>query len=77
MLPVQFVRDMMCNDLDPADPSSPRVAWGLRPDTFTRLFATRLANPHPERPVRSIALEGGQNRPNLPTVYAISLEPPM
>ena len=75
-LPIQFSGDPNCRDLERDDTAMPRLAWALNPITNTRLFATRLANPHPERSIRTLALESNRNRPNSPTVYALTLERP-
>jgi hypothetical protein len=58
---------------DPAG-NRARVAWRAH-DVVFRLFHVRCANPHPERLVRSIAIEASEERFSGPSIFAITAEP--
>ena len=74
-LPIDFGPDPTCGKFERDDTGMPRLAWALNPVTNTRLYTTRLANPHPARSIRRLALESNTNRPLSPTIYAITFEP--
>jgi len=44
-------------------------------DAVFRLFHVRCANPHPERLVRSIAIEASDEPFSGPSIFAITAEP--
>ena len=58
---------------DRADDGVARVAWRSR-NIDHRIFHVRSANPHPERPVRSIAIAASKERWSGPSILAITAE---
>jgi hypothetical protein len=84
-MPLIYLRDIMPTNFYNAGKSgesSPRVAWratdsgtprgGVWPST---ICAVRLANPHPEREIASLAVEATDEPDSTPLVFAITAEP--
>jgi hypothetical protein len=62
--------------------ATPRVAWRatnagtpLAYEKISRIYGVRLANPHPEREVASLALEAVDEAWSSPLIFAITAEP--
>ena len=73
-LAIVYQRDVMeAWSEDPAG-NRARVAWRAHDGAF-RLFHVRCANPHPERLVRSIAIEASDEPFSGPSIFAITAEP--
>ena len=61
---------------EPDHAAGARIAWVERPPAGSgfRLYAPRLANPHPGRDVAGIAFEASEHFASGPMVFAATIE---